>query len=94
METRTTKPKLERQNATITKEIVDLELVRDVSHQPERSEAELRKLCKITDVPTNWAQIKGEPTYDFEQWKQSKIAEGTWQGYPGEYLNNLRKFNK
>lgn len=82
----TTKPKLQRQNATVNAILIEQELVKDVSHRPERSEAELRKLCKQTDLPANWDTIYTKPPnprfkpkdYDFDAWKAAKIADGTW----------------
>lgn len=69
--------KLKRQNATVTKETVDLELVRDVSDEIPKDP---RMLLKITDLPINWEEVLSSAplNYDFATWKQSKIANGTW----------------
>lgn len=62
--------KLRRENTTVTKELVDLELVKDAPGFTNP-----RKFLKITDPPSNW-EVRED--YNFEEWKQSKIAAGTW----------------
>lgn len=74
MEPTRTKPKLQRQNATVTAEVVDLELVRDVVEQ-----AKQRTYPRITDKPSNWDDIyPPTPGWNFEEWKRRKIEQGTW----------------
>lgn len=84
----TTKPKLQRQNATVTAEVVELELVRDVVEQ-----ARQRKYS-VQDLPTNWDAVQGRD-YDFQSWKQSKIDAGTWRfNEPSGTNIYCKKFNK
>lgn len=55
-------------------------LVVDVSHQPI---SDPRKLCKQTDLPSNWDKVTREDgirtPYDFNEWKAKQVTNGNWE---------------